>query len=309
MADFIEAYPGNEEPFVGVSTDLRLSLSINGVLEDPDSFDVAVTSLRTSALVTVGATSTASTGELIVAVPNTSLTQADVFSAVWDVTTTGSAGHQFIFDYDVRQHPLFTLAEIRGFGVQKMTAAKFPDEEVVRMRKLVADMFEDYCNVGFSAAYSEFTMDGPDGGYGSSSVTPFNLTGGSFGRFLLFPPVTRMTSVAKVEVDGTAFTAGQLADLKITEGGAIYNLNGWSYDAESIKVGVVHGHPFPPRDVRRAAMSYTQHLMTPGKITERAIILTDETGTWRLQSAKVPDRPTGFPDIDFVLAQNRETVV
>ena len=304
MADFIEAYPGNEELLVGLSTDLRLNYSVNGVLTDPDSFDVAVTSLRNDALVVVGSTSTVDTGQLIVDIPNTSLTEVDVFSAVWDATSTAS-GYQFIFDYDVRSQPLYTLAEIRDFGVQKLTAAKFPDEEVVRMRKLVTDMFEDYCNVGFSPAYTEFTMDGPDGG----AQTPFNLTGGSFGRFLLFPPATLLTSVAKVVINGTAFTAPELADLQITEGGAIYNPSGWTYDVESIVIGVEHGHTFPPRDVRRAAMTYTQHLLTPGKITERAIILTDETGTWRLQSAKVPDRPTGFPDIDFILAQNRETVV
>lgn len=295
MADFVEAYPGNEEPLIGVTTDLRCNVSVNGVLTAPSSFVASVTSLRTGASVTVGATSTSSTvGELILAMPASSLTQADVFTATWNVTTA-SGGHEFIFDYDVRPNPIYTLAELREFGVKKMTDGKFPDEQIVRVRKLVTEMFEEYCNVAFVPRYEEFIMDGPDAG--------------GFRQFLLFVPTTRITAVPKVVINGTALTATELADLEITQGGAVYNPSGWTMDIQSITIGVVHGWGSAPREIRRAALSYTQHLITPGKITERAIILTDETGTWRLQQSRVPDRPTGFPDIDFALTQHRELVV
>ena len=296
MAEIVEAYPGNEEPLVGQDTDLRFNFSIDGVLTNPDAYDINIVSARTGVAVTTSGTETIDTGELAVNIPATSLTDVDIFTATLDATTTGTATvHQFIFDYEVRSHPLYTLAEVRDHGIQKLTAAKFPDEEILRTRKLITEQFEEYCNVAFSPKYTEFTMDGPDAG--------------GFRQFLLFVPATKITAVTKVEINGTAFDAGELADLRITEGGSIYNPSGWTFDIQSIVVGVEHGYPFPPRDVRRAGITYTQNLLTPGKIVERAIILTDETGTWRLQQAKMPDRPTGFPDIDFILNQTRETVV
>lgn len=288
MTDFVEVLQSHPDLLKAVTQDVRFNFLVNGVKTTQSTSLFGVTLVDSGGTtVSAGAVTELTTGEYAVQVAGSVISTETVLTATINVTTTGSLTHVFTHLYDVVGSQLFTIWELRTTNASKFTAAKFPDEEVTRARALITEFFEAYCNTSFVRRYRDITVDGP-------GVTEVNL------------PVNNLQSVIRGTDDGTALTTAEITDLDIYPYGLINNDNGWSSARQGLVLGVVAGFTKPPLDIRRAALIYARHVLSPGNVTDRAMIFTDETGTWRLAQAGKGDRPTGFPEVDFVLNQYRE---
>lgn len=297
MSDIIEAFPTFEDRQAGVGQDVRLILTVNGAkanVTDTTNVGLTITYAPGATTVTAGTITSITTGEYASFIQGTSASEVGRLDCTWNVTDTGGNTHVFTSEVAVTGPPLYTLYELRQFGPGKMTSSKFSDEKVTRIRHAVTHMFEEYANVSFVKRYSEFTLDGN-------------------GSAELEIPVSKIISAETVSVadDGTftAFTSSQMAEVTAYEWGRLYYASGWDVGQANIKVGVTHGYAVPPPDIREAALRYTQWLFSPGGATDRAIVLTDETGTYRLSVPNMSNRPTGIPEVDAALNRYREPVV
>lgn len=111
-----------------------------------------------------------------------------------------------------------------------------------------------------------------------------------------------LRSVVSVTVDGTALTAGELADLDLSTGatGWVRRDEAWP-TGEQVVVTVTHGWTRPPHDLQRALAQHIQFLLAhrTNTITQRATDYTSPDGArWDLDRAG--SHSLGLPDVDGV---------
>lgn len=291
MTAFVELIQATPELQKGVTQDIRFNLVVNGVKADVTTaatdISVVVIDDVTESTVTTGTPTKIDEGDYAVSIEGALLGTETALSTTINVTTTDGNSHVFEQSYDVVGSQLFSIYEIRDGGAGKLTAAKFSDEKVIRARALITEFFEYYCNTSFIRRYSTLTVDG-------SGTLDLDL------------PIHNLREVRTCSIDDTALSTASIAALEVYEHGLVYNESGWSLGRRNVDIGVVAGLDRAPWDIRSAAIEYARHVLSPGAVTDRAMIMTDETGTYRLSIAGSADRPTGFPAIDFVLNQYRE---
>lgn len=273
-----------------VTQDVRVSVLVDGVLTSVDTSDVGITVVNAAGTtVTTGGVTLVTTGEFAASVSGALIATETELTITTVVTVSGSPS-TFVHYSSVVGSQLFSLYELRNSGASKFTAAKFPDAKVLRARTLVTDFFEEYCNTRFIRRYGSITLDGS-------------------GASELLVPVNNIQEVVSVSVDGTAFTAGEVSSVTVYDWGKLYYSGGFGSGYKNVTVGYIAGPPTPPRDIAAAGIEYCKWILSPGNTTDRALILTDETGTYRLNQAGMSDKPTGFPGIDFTLNLHRQPMV
>lgn len=288
MTAFTELAQSHPELQKGVTQDLRFNLLVNGERTSTatSGFAVSIFDANGSTVSAGSVTSLGEPGQFGVKLTGSDIGTETVLTSNITYTDSNSDVHTFTFKYDVVGSHLFSIYDVRDWGGKKMTAVKTTDEEITRIRAAVTSYFEEYCNIPLVRRYREFQIDGS-------------------GENTLTYPCNGVVSVSTASVGGTAFTADELSDLDVYEWGEIWNPSGWQSGHLNVRLGVIAGPSQPNPAIKRAALIYFKHLITPGNVTDRSLILTDETGTWRIATPGRGNRPTGFPEVDFILNQER----
>jgi hypothetical protein len=170
----------------------------------------------------------------------------------------------------------FSIAEARASDKTLEDATKYPDADILATRAEVEEEFEAICGRAFVPRFGTFT------GTGGAQVLPD-------------PHLRKLRSVT---VDGTAYTASELEDVKTDEAGIIATS---ARRGARVVVSYEHGLDSPPADLKRAALTRLRSRLNMSKsaVPDRATSFSTETGTFRLSMPGA--NRTGIPDVDAVL--------
>lgn len=204
----------------------------------------------------------------------------DVYRATW----TWPNGQSRRSEFELVGGFLFTVAELQAFDTNiTATAAK-----ILEAREIVEDTFEGemVTNRAFRPRGRREFLDGTD----SDTLLVQGLD---------------TYSVVSAKVGGVAYSAGDLADMKVFPHGAIQReFNGtWLGGVRNIEILYEYGFRVTPGDVTRAALRYAAYLLTKSAFDlERATAQFNDQGGYRMTIAG-RDGPTGLPNVDAVLAR------
>lgn len=191
--------------------------------------------------------------------------------------------------------PYFTTAELRGLP-DMSDQVRFPDARLTAARQWIEAIIERECGTSF--VYR----------------TVANERASGDGRDLLALGSTYVRTVSALTVDGTVYTAPQLAALYVA-GGLVYAGSGTTWPSTSrgnITVTYTHGwSAVPPADLKEAAMRAARNWLLSQSawsgLDSRTTSLSNSDGTFTI-STPGQDRPTGWPDVDATIIAWRNRV-
>lgn len=128
------------------------------------------------------------------------------------------------------------------------------------------------------------------------SVTAEKVSG--TGTKKLFLGNFAVRAVSAVTVDGTALTAGELAELVVHDN-VLYRESGWPTGYYNIAVTYTHGYDAPPAPVKRAALILAKEWLVPSQIPANATSQSYGDMTYRIMVAG-RDGVFGIPAVDSV---------
>lgn len=267
------------------ATVASVSFYEDGVIVDPGTVTVTVTRDDGTALITAGATSGSGAAARTVALTTTHTALLDRLKLAWTSATKGT---------------LTTYIEIVGgfhFTIADARQRKPLDDpvtytaaEIAAARTYAEDELERECGMAFVPRYARDTVDGN-------------------GTTLLVLPRAGVRSIRSVSLTGTAYTAGQLTDLIVRPGGAIYNPSGWTGGTGNLIVAYEHGLDFAPPGCTDAAIVLAKHQLVQGPIDERAIQTATEFGPISLSTPGLRGSRFGIPVVDAFCNANRIPLV
>lgn len=100
-------------------------------------------------------------------------------------------------------------------------------------------------------------------------------------------------------VDGTAFTATELADIEV-QGRSLAWGDGSYWRTAWTELHLAHGATSTPADLQRAALAFARYLARKNNLPDRATEVATEGAVFSLAMPS-PDRPTGLPEVDAVV--------
>lgn len=264
----------------------------NGAAADPGVVTIGITKADGSVLIAAGAATNGTTDEprtyTLSAAHNLTL---ELLTVTWQLPTAGPA---FTTLVDVAGGFFFTLAEGRASDATLADTSKYPDLDLIRVRKEVEDECEMICDVAFVPRYRRVTLDG--GGTNDLSLLDNQLR------------TIRTIRQYSTATAYTSFTADDLADLVVEDDLRIHRPSGDFFD-DSRRANVVveyeHGYNAPPTDLKRASLTRFRYRLNMAitDIPDRATSFTPagNSGTYRLDT---PDAyKTGIPEVDAAYAR------
>jgi hypothetical protein len=186
---------------------------------------------------------------------------------------------------------LFSIGELRALstgtgGLANVT--NFPAEKIVAMRTRVEQSLEDACGVAFVPRYARETVSG---------------TGSDLLR-LRWP---RVRAIRDVTIDSSAVSP--VADVAYAWEGYAYLSYGWAAtEPGNVTIGYEHGHDYPPERMRQAAMLLAKQWLSPTAIDDRAINMSNDTGTYALFQAGVRGHQFSIPEVQAAVDEYTLTV-
>jgi hypothetical protein len=145
---------------------------------------------------------------------------------------------------------LFTTAEAKAFRVANATPlATVADADLMETRAAITDEFEAICGWSFVGRYRRDLFDGP------------------LDQLVL--DRLKIQRIISVTVDGTAYTAPELADLIFTPAGTLRRRTlGWFSSAYSAAIAVeyVHGWDRVPGAIKQAALKLCAAKLNPSAL-------------------------------------------
>jgi hypothetical protein len=248
----------------------------DGSAVDPGSVTVTVTGADGTAVAS-GAASGTGTAARTYNLTTTHTALLDRLTVTW---TSSLKGTQTSY-VEVVGGFLFSIAEFRALGSAYANTTNYPTSTVADMRTTVEQALEDACGVAFVPRYELETLNGVTGG-------------------LL--PVTwaKVRAIRTVTVDTVA---GTVADYVALREGMIYGSAYWSAGYGNVTVGYEHGHSTPPMRIKRAALILAKRWITPGSADDRAINVSNETGTYALFQAGVRGHQFDVPEVQAAVDQ------
>ncbi len=190
---------------------------------------------------------------------------------------------------DVAGGVYFTVAEARAHDPNLADAAKYPTSRIAAVRRVVERECELICGVAFVPRWRIVTLDGA----GDRDIPV---------------PVAMIRAVRTATVDGSALSAGELADLTVDgQARSVWQPDGhvWPYGRRNVVLGVEHGHTAPPPDLIEATLWRAYDLLqTPLRVRDldRAMRMTVATGQI-YDLAKPSALTTGLPAVDAVYSR------
>jgi hypothetical protein len=176
---------------------------------------------------------------------------------------------------------LFGEAEARAFdGAAMSSATDYPDVEILSARTRITDALESYTGVSWVPRFKRVTLDGT-------------------GATELMLPSLRPIRLLSVTVDGTAYTAPQLADIDLYASGVIARdtLGRFTSGGRNVVVEYEHGYEYPVDGVDRIALTWLRNDLIRSNISDRSTNFIDDSGNYQL-AVPTADRPTGIPMVD-----------
>lgn len=263
----------------------------DGTATEPGTVTVGVTRADGTVLLAAGTATTTVSGET--GLRRRALTAAqtadlDQLTATW--TDAGDAStHTTTIDI-VGGH-LFTITEARESDPE--IADNFETAEIIEARADVTEEVEWICDRAFTPRFARATVDGR----GDRELW---LPSGDGGRS------NDLRTIEAVSIDGTALTAGELAELTLADDKIVYAAEGdsWDFGARNIVVSWTYGLDRPYRHLKRALLHRLRHRLHENRsgIPSRATNFSSvEGGTFALDTADI--YKTGVPDVDAVYAR------
>lgn len=206
----------------------------------------------------------------------------DVYDVVW-TATIGATTERRRTQIEIVSGFLFELAALReALGVDQ---ARVPGWMLRRARDAAEDLFEHQTRPSFRRRGRRITLDGPGGP-------------------LLPVPDLYPRRLVSATIDGTALSAGQLAEVAPYEWGAFdWEEGTWTAGRRNLNVFYEHGYDQVPEHIERAALTLAKSYLQPASAPANATSETTGEGiTFRLVVAS-PDAPAGIPAVDAVLSQ------
>jgi hypothetical protein len=198
----------------------------------------------------------------------------------------GAVTHTFEASYLVVSDVLFTLEQVRSLDTGRLTPAKLSDRSALELRQIAVETFQDFLGFHIGARYERVVV----GGSGFTTVVL---------------PRYHCSAVRSLSIDGAAVTFDE-DSVQVEDWGELWYDGGFpTTRRRNVTVGLEHGLDPVPHRLRRAGLDFLKGALSPSETNERAIIVTDETGTYRLQQPDNRDRPTGIPQVDSVLSRLR----
>jgi hypothetical protein len=178
---------------------------------------------------------------------------------------------------------LFEISEMRAFDAAFANVTTFSDAKMRAARTAAEQRLEMACRVAFVPRARRLALVGN----GTSSLAL---------------PDNAVRSVKALTVDGTAFTAGELAALDVREWGRVSRTDGLTFEyGKPISIFYEHGEDYPDAPVVQAAMLLAREYLVRSALSSRATVEATDVGFFRVSVAG-PDRPTGLPEVDAVIA-------
>jgi hypothetical protein len=176
---------------------------------------------------------------------------------------------------------LFSISDFRALGTAYANTTNYPTTTVVDMRTTVEQALEDACGVAFVPRYERETVNGT-----YSTLLPVKWA--------------RVRTLRDVTVDDVA---GTVADYVALREGMLYGTSYWARGYGNVTVGYEHGHDTPPMRIKRAALILAKRWITPGSADDRAINVSNETGTYALFQAGVRGHQFDVPEVQAAVDQ------
>jgi hypothetical protein len=250
-----------------------------GVAVDPGTVTVGITRADGTELVAPAtATSGSGTAARTYNLTTTHTALLDTLTVTWTSTLKGT----ITSTVEVVGGFLFSIAEFRSLGSAYANTTNYPTATVADMRTTVEQALEDACSVAFVPRYSMETVNGVYGG-------------------LLSLRWARVRSIRTVTVDDVAGTPADYVALR--EGMVYASSTWWTAGYGNVTVGYEHGYDSPPMRIKRAALILAKRWITPGSADDRAINVTNDSGTYALFQAGVRGHLFDVPEVQAAVDQ------
>jgi hypothetical protein len=250
----------------------------DGVATDPGTVTVTVTAADGTVLATDAATGGSGTSARTYSLTAATHTAAlDTLTLSWESATKGT----LTGTVEIVGGFLFSIAEFRALGSAYANTTNYPTATLQDMRTTVEQALEDACGVAFVPRYELETLNGVYSG-------------------LLPVKWAKVRTVRTVTVDTVA---GTVADYVALREGMIYGTSYWTAGYGNVTVGYEHGHSTPPMRIKRAALILAKRWITPGSADDRAINVSNETGTYALFQAGVRGHQFDVPEVQAAVDQ------
>lgn len=280
---------GDQVVLQGVAATLEWrNVDQDGEAAEPGTVTVGVTRADGTVLIAAGTATTTVSGE--VGLRRKTLTAAqtaelDQLTATWTDAGDSSAHTTTV---DIVGGHLFTITEARESDPE--IADNFTTAEIIEARADVTEEVEWICARAFTPRYARATVDG-------TGDRELWLPGADDGR------ANDLRTIEAVSIDGTALTAGELAELTLADDKIVYAAEGdsWEFGTRNLVVAWTYGLDRPQRHLKRAVLHRLRHRLHEGTsgIPARATNFSStEGGTFALDTAGL--YKTGIPDIDAV---------
>lgn len=214
----------------------------------------------------------------------------DTYSCTW-TGTVETLAKEWPTKVEVCGGYLFEISEMRAFDPAFVDVSKYTDAKMRAARTAAEQRLERACRVAFVPRARRLVLAGD--GTGSVSL-----------------PDNAVRRVISLTVDDVAFTAGELADLNVREWGRVTRGDGFTFAGGLLglpgggsRVGIFyeHGEDYPDAPVVQAAMLLAREYLVRNALSSRATVEATDVGFFRVSVAG-PDRPTGLPEVDAVIA-------
>lgn len=268
---------------------LSLTVYSDGVIADPGVTTIGVVTEDGTTIIAAG-TATSGTGA---AARTKALTSSDTAAlGRWTVTWV-TTNHGTLTTYaEVIGAHLFSIAEALSFDTMSAMSTAQP-AAIAAARYRILEDFQAICGASFVPRWDRRVLDGT-------------------GNCKLFLPWLRVLSVIAIEYrergaqTWTAFTADELADVVVTDTGAIEreSLGVFTAGRRNWRVTYSYGWPAPPLPIQRAALQTAAYEMTQQQMNQRAISVTTPTGSEQLWTPGYSGRGLAIhmlPEVDRVL--------
>lgn len=237
--------------------------------------------------VTTGTPSHAS-DTLTFSVPAASITKLDTYRLVWTATVAGVTA-TWTSNVEIVGGYLFEIADLRAQDRAFADTTKYPSDVLREVRAWVEDVIEGprAADVAFVPRGRRVTTDGTD-------------------RAALMVPDLELRNVYAVTVDGTAWTAPQVATVTCDDGVLWLNASSpagvWAAGRRNVVLHYTHGYDRPPGAITRAALMLAREYLIKTDIPGRATATSIGDQMFRLTIAG-RDGVTGLPEVDAAIAQ------
>lgn len=252
----------------------------DGVAVDPGTVTIGITRADGTVLVAAGTgTSGAGTNPRTYSLTTTHTALLDRLTVTWTSTGKGTLTSYL----EVAGGFVFSLSELVA---QKPGNLTWSTAQMVAMRTTVETAIEQHYGTALVPRYRLETVNAGDG------------------TLQLKAPIQAIRSIT---VDGTAYTAGQLAAVTFSPGNGFVYLNGWygctRWRPGNVTIGYEYGEPHPDPRVRQAAVRLARQWLVNGPIDDRALGAASPDGGFSFGLA-TPGRNGsvfGMPELDSIV--------